>query len=50
MSLAFTKHGARFDFLIHEVLLLAIALVLVSDEVEMIASEEVKLVLHFPDL
>lgn len=50
MSLSFADDGIWFDFLVHEVLLLAAGHVLVLDEVEVVAREEVELVLHLPDL
>jgi hypothetical protein len=50
MSLALADDGIWFDFLVHEILLFAVGHVLVLDEVEVIASEEVELVLHLPDL
>lgn len=50
MSLAFAGNLDRFNLLVHEVLLLAIAHVLAFEEVKMIAREEVQLVLHLPDL
>lgn len=49
MFLDFSDNRARFDFLIHKVLFLSITNVLAFKEVEMIASEEVKFVLHLPD-
>jgi hypothetical protein len=50
MSLALADDGIWFDFLVHEILSFAIGHVLVLDEVEVIASEVVELILHLPDL
>lgn len=45
----FRRHWARLDFLVHEVLLLAVHQLLALQEVEMISGEEVKFVLHLPN-
>lgn len=50
MSLTFAQRRTRLYLLVHEILLLAIAHVLALEKVEVIAREEVKLVLHLPDL
>lgn len=50
MSLAFSRNWDRLDLLVHEVLLLAIAHVLAFEEVKVVASEEVKFILHLPNL
>lgn len=50
MSLTFTKHRTRLDLFVHEILFLAIADVLIFDEVEVVAREKVEFILHLPDL
>lgn len=50
MSLAFAGNCHRLDFLVHEVLLLAVDNVLAFEEVKMIPGEKVKFILHLPDL
>lgn len=49
ISLTFSDNGIWFNFLVHEVLLFSVGHVLVLDKVEVIASEEIKLVFHLPD-
>lgn len=50
MSLAFSGNLDRLDLLVHKVLLLSIARVFAFEEVKVVPSEEVKFVLHLPNL
>lgn len=48
MSSTFGLHWPRLDFFVEKVLLLAVHQLLALQEVEVIAGEEVKFVLHLP--